>query len=234
MDEWSAAVYPHGRAESQAENLWLVRGSLPRGPLPRNMVIHRTPSGRLWLHSALAMDAAGMAALEALGEPGWLVVPNGFHRLDAARYKERYPGLRVLAPAAACAAVEKVVAVDGSCEEELPAAGIRCLQPAGVKPGELIYEIPVPGGVALVATDLWFHLPHQPGFGGLILRLMGSSGAFGMTRIGRWMMLQDKAALRRWMLDLAARDDIRTVLVAHGDPLTGDCGSALRQAAERL
>ena len=43
-----------------------------------------------------------------------LVVPNGFHRLDAKVMKDRYPALRVFCPAGGRKKVEQVVKVDGT------------------------------------------------------------------------------------------------------------------------
>jgi len=37
-----------------------------------------------------------------------------------------------------------VVQVDGIAEEVLPAYGIRCYEPAGIRPLELVYELPLP------------------------------------------------------------------------------------------
>ena len=66
---WSEHVLPHGELTSLAEGLWQVTGSLKNQPLPRNMVVWRMPDGGLLLHSVVALDDAGMHALEALGTP---------------------------------------------------------------------------------------------------------------------------------------------------------------------
>ncbi len=75
-----------------------------------------------------------MAQLEALGPPRVPIVPNGFHRRDAAFYKTRYPDLLVVCPAAARKKAGQAVAVDGAAERLLPPLGIVCHEPAGVKP----------------------------------------------------------------------------------------------------
>jgi hypothetical protein len=58
-----------------------------------------------------------MRELEAFGSPSILIVPNGWHRLDAHAFKERYPSLRVYCPASQRKRVEKEVSVDGVVEE---------------------------------------------------------------------------------------------------------------------
>ena len=53
-----------------------------------------------------------MKEIEAFGTPSVLVVPNGFHRLDAKVFKDRYPAMRVYCPAGDRKKVEQVVKVD--------------------------------------------------------------------------------------------------------------------------
>src|SRR2546422_2881860 len=105
-------VLPHGPIEPLAAGLWRVTGFTPPGALvPREMVLYRLAGSGLLVHSAVALDAAGIAQLESLGRPEVLVVPNRMHRIDAGLYKRRYPGMRVVCPAAARSIVEEVVAV---------------------------------------------------------------------------------------------------------------------------
>jgi hypothetical protein len=233
-DRWDDHVLPHGDLEALAPGLWHVQGTLKHQPLPRAMAVYRMPDGRLWLHSAIALDDARRGELEALGPIGVLLVPSGMHRLDAAVYKERYPEALVVCPAAARAAVEKVVPVDATAEEVLSDLGVGCIQPPGLKPDELVYELPLPDdGVALVFCDALFHLDHLPGCSGRMLHWLGSTGFFGTTFIGR-MFLADKAGWKGWLLQQGERDDLRVIHVAHGDPITEDCARRMREAGERL
>src|SRR4051794_37391994 len=96
--EWK--VLPHGPIEALAENLWWVTGDLPGMTLKRVMAVAKRSDGKLLIHSAIAMSDERMRELEALGEPAYLVVPSRHHRLDAAKYKERYPAMRVFVPRA--------------------------------------------------------------------------------------------------------------------------------------
>lgn len=65
MSIWEKHVLPHGDLEQLAPGLWQVTGSLERNPLPRNMQIWRAPSGGLLIHSAICLDEAGMAKVDA-------------------------------------------------------------------------------------------------------------------------------------------------------------------------
>lgn len=230
------SVLPHGPLTRLADDLWQVTGSLPNMALPRNMVVWRHPSGGLWLHSVVAVDEATLAQILALGEPRWMVVPSALHRLDAPWYADRFPGLTVLAPAAARARVAEKVAVAASCEEVLPGLGVVCLAPDGLKPEELVYRVPLAGGgAALVVNDCLFHLVEPvSGFGGFMLRLMGSWGFFGLTRIGRWFLLQERGAYQRWLRAMAADAELRVVTVSHGVAVTDGVAAKLREAADRL
>ncbi|MGB1700083.1 MAG: hypothetical protein ACPHRO_09030, partial [Nannocystaceae bacterium] len=106
MPNWTDHVFPHGELKKLADGLWQVTGSLGKSPIPRNMQVWRAPDGGLLIHSAVCLDAEGMAALESLGPVKWIVVPCPIHRADAAPYRERYPDAQLLCPAAARAKVE--------------------------------------------------------------------------------------------------------------------------------
>lgn len=230
MSTWSAHVLPHGPLTQLAPRIWQVTGALNLG-LPRNMTIWRMEEGGLWIHSAIACDDATMAQIEALGAPTVLVVPNGFHRLDAGVWKARYPAIQVVCPEESREKVEQVVKVDSLDVEVL---GVNVHAPRGVKHTEHVYELDVGAGHALVVCDALFNVPHLPGLGGAVLRLVGSSGAFGMTRIGRFMMLKDAGAYRGWLEEMAAHPDLAMITVAHGDALLADAARKLKEAAARL
>ena len=72
--------------------------------LARHVVGMHLP-GVCWL---ISHHRAGMEQLEEIGTPTVLVVPNAYHRSDAALYKQRFPELEVLCPAAALEKVSEV------------------------------------------------------------------------------------------------------------------------------
>ncbi len=226
-------VFPHGPLEPLADGLWQVQGRLRRGPLPRNIVVYRLPDGALWLHSVVALESSAMADLDALGPVRFVVVPSGLHRTDPPAYAERYPEAAVVCADEVRDKVADVVRVDSVVEAALSETDIVVHQPPGIVAGERVFELPIDGGVALVFCDSLFNLGHQPGIGGWSLRLLGSSGFFGVTRIGRWLS-PDLAAWKTWLLEQAERNDVHVISVAHGSAITEDCAGRLRQAAERL
>ncbi|MBW4622682.1 MAG: hypothetical protein KME17_25405 [Cyanosarcina radialis HA8281-LM2] len=244
-DEWQAHV-SQGAIAQLAPNLWHVTGTMPSSIMvPREMVLYRLPDSNLLIHSAIALNESEMAKLESLGEPKILIVPNRIHRLDAGVYKRRYPQLIVVCPAAAKLYVEEALAVDGIAEEVLPAYGIICHEPAGIRPQELVYELPLPIGKALVFTDILFNL-NKPYFqqhlptGEFLLQWLGTSaigsgGFFGITGLGKRFFMQDRQAYRQWLETLADRiPNLQVISVAHGSPIVADCHQRLREAAARL
>jgi hypothetical protein len=126
------------------------------------------------------------------------------------------------------------MAVDATCEEHLPKVGITFHIPAGIKASELVYEFNNAGTRVLAMSDLLFNLPHLPGLDGTLFRLLGSSGFFGMTRIGKWLLLKDKANFQRFLRQLAQIPNLKVLCVAHGDPIQTDADQALLAAAARL
>jgi hypothetical protein len=228
-------IFEHGDLEALAPGLWSVRGSLPF-PLKRNMTVHRLADGTLLLHSVVAMNDEGMAKLDALGRPSLLVVPHGGHRMDARFYKTRYPNVRVVCPAAARAKVEEVIPVDATCEEALPALGIRLHPMPGYKTGELTYEVDVPGGKALIMSEAVANRDHPPGFGGKLMAAVagGIKGRLGVPRIVKVMLIKDKPAARAALSKLADVADVKVLVPVHGRPLLDGCADALREAAASL
>src|SRR5437867_1245148 len=107
-------VLPHGKLSKIDEGILTVIGPIrmPLGSFPRRMTVVRLSDSRLVVWSAIALDEKEMIALEALGRPAFLIVPNDHHRLDAGAWKDRYPRLQVVAPEGSRAKVENVVPVD--------------------------------------------------------------------------------------------------------------------------
>jgi len=235
MAEKPYRILPHGAIEQLAPGLWSVRGDLPI-PLHRNMIIYQLPEGGLLLHSVIAMNEAGMAALDALGKPAICVVPSSGHRMDAGFYRARYPKMKIVCPAGIRAKVEKVVPVGATCEEALPAMGVRLHGLGDMRDGELAYEVSVPGGKALLLCDAIGNADYAPGLLGSFFKNVtgGMRGRLAVPRIVRLFLVKDKAALRQALTNMAAIPDLRLVTVAHGHAVREACGEALREAAASL
>jgi hypothetical protein len=227
-----------GPIEKLAPNLWWVWSVMASPPMPRNMIIARLASGGLLLHSPVCLSEGAMAELDALGPVEVVLIPNAGHRMDAKRYRARYPDAVFVCPANARAEVEQVVPIDSSCEDVLPDKGVRIHRPGGVKDGyELVYELDLEGGgVGLLVNDLLAQPhPHQPGgIKGFLMGLLGPKGGkLGQPRIVRFFFGKDRAAFRQFVEELAAIDDLRLMTMSHAAPIRNPV-QALKDAATRL
>jgi hypothetical protein len=95
MTEQFPSPQPHGPLEQIMDDAWMVTGSVVFKPLvrlPRNMVVLRS-GAELTLINSVRLDAAGEAALDALGKVAH-VIKIGFHDMDDAYYLDRYGAKR--------------------------------------------------------------------------------------------------------------------------------------------
>lgn len=230
---WSPAS--HGPLTEIADGLWIVDATLPSLPIGRRMTLWRTADGGLAAHSAVACDADTMAAIDRLGPVRWIVVPSGFHRMDAPAWKARYPDARVVATAAARARVAEVVPVDGDLSL-LPTGGAVTWEPLDGVPAEAGFvHTAADGRETLVVNDAFMNLPASlPGVRGLVVKLIGSTGGPKVTRTARWFIVKDRAAWAAHLRRLAARPALARVIPGHGGIVTEAAGAALLRAADGL
>jgi hypothetical protein len=231
FDAWT--VLPHGPVEAVAENLWRVEGSLPEGPIKRVMTAARRADGALVLHNAVAMDEDRMRALEALGRPAWLLVPNGWHRLDARAFKDRYPEARVACPAGARRRVEEVVPVDATYADFPGDDAVTLEHLDGVRAGEGVMRVASADGTTLVFNDLVTNMAHLPGLYGFVYRLLGATGGPRVHGMVRRFLVKDRPAFRAHLERLAALPSLRRIIVSHGAMIAERAGHALAALAAR-
>ena len=237
MATWEKHVQPHGEILQIGAGLWQVTGTLKRNPLPRNMVVWRTPQKGLLIHSAICLNDEGMRTLEALGEITHIVVPCEMHCADIAPYKERYPQAKILCPACAKAEVEKTVPISETIEEGLSHLGVTLHHPKGLKDFEVHLELPLEDDSrALIITDALFNLGETPpkGFGGFIVKMLGSVGPLNITKIGKRLLLKDKEAFADYIARLAQIPHLAVISVAHGKCIRAQPAQALEEASVRI
>jgi hypothetical protein len=227
-------VLAHGPIEALSERLRVVEGALPGMPLKRVMSAIKLDDGSLVVHSAIALDPSTQKELEAWGPPRILIVPNGWHRLDAPAYKTRYPAIRVFCPESAARRVGKLVPVDG-VYDALPATPpltVRYLD--GVRKREGYLELADDAGTTLIFNDAVFNQPHLAGTFGFVYKLIGSTGGPKVTTLIKLAMVRDHRALRAHLERLADTPNLRRVIVSHGARVESDCAGFLRQVAATL
>jgi hypothetical protein len=223
-------VPPHKPIEQLETNLWRVEASMKNPPLERVMTIAKLSTGGIVVHSVVALDEAQMKELESFGPVKYIVVPNGWHRLDAAGYKERFPEARVLAPKASRKKVEQVVKVDGTLEE-LVDRDVKLAVVEGTRGLEAMMTVTSGDRVTLVFSDVIFNMPHKTGLKGFVLKhVMASSGGPKVTRIGRTFLIKDKQAFAAQLEQLAAQNVTR-IVVAHNEVISVNPAGVLRDIA---
>jgi hypothetical protein len=231
-ESWT--VLPHGPIEKLTENLWRVEGSLPHMSLKRVMCVAKLTDGRLLVHNAIALADDAMREVEAWGEPAFLVVPNGWHRLDAKVFKKRYASIQVVCPAGSRKKVEQVVPVDLTYDRFPGDNAVRVEHAQGVRDAEGVMRVVSSDGLTLVFNDLIFNLAHGSGIGGLVFRLLGSTGGPRVTGIMKRLVVKDRPAFRDYLERLASEPLLRRIIVSHGAPITDSAASTLRDVASRL
>jgi hypothetical protein len=171
-----------------------------------------------------------MKEIEAFGDPELLVVPSGFHRLDAKVFKDRYPKVKVMAPEGSRKKVEQVVKVDATYEGAIDDT-VQLSHLDGVKGSEGVLEVKSDGAITLVFNDCVNNLPKLSGLFGFLLSPTGSPA---VPRITRWFMMKDGPAFRAHLEKLAETPSLKRLLVSHGKPMTDKPGEVLKTVASRL
>ncbi|HEY0463078.1 MAG TPA: hypothetical protein VGC79_02665 [Polyangiaceae bacterium] len=232
--EW--LVLPHDPIQELTENLWRVEGALPHFSMRRVMSVVRLRDGRLLIHSAIAMDEASMRRLEAWGEPAILLIPHSRHRMDAPRYKRRYPALRVFAPPAVVNKARAVVNVDGTFAEAPldESTSLELLDGTGEAEAALIVRSN--DGTSVVLTEVVFDL--EPAKGALLraaIKLTGFGPGPVVTPVVKLELVKNKTELAAHLERLAALPGLKRLIVGHSRMSVGLAApSALRRAAASL
>lgn len=232
-DAWR--VLPHDPLQQLEPNLWRVEGSLEGMAMRRVMTVARRSDGVLVVHNGIALEEEQMSRLEALGELGFLVVPNAYHRLDAPAFKRRYPKIRVLCPSGARKRVEKVVPVDFDYDGYPADPDVTVRHVAGTKNAEGAMVVRHDGSASVVLNDLLFNMPHLPGFVGWVLKhLTASSGGPRMSRVARMFLVSDRQAAADDLRTLATTAGLARVIVSHHQVVDRDAAKVLRDVANEL
>lgn len=232
--EW--IVQPHGDLEEIDEGLASVSGEIvmPLGRFPRRMTLVRLADGRAVIWSAIPLDEAGMARLEAFGAPAFMIVPNPGHRLDAGPYKDRYPDLKVLTPPGAKDAVAEAVPVDAT-RDTLGDPDVSFVTVAGTDEAESALVVRRAGATTLITNDIIGHIAHPHGLGANIMARLFDYGVHepSVPRTIR-RFIKDPAALAAQMRGWADLPDLKRIIVSHVDPITDAPADVLRRLADEL
>ena len=228
-------VLPHGPIEKLAENLWRVEGNLGGVPIKRVMTVVKRSAGDLVVVNSIALEEPLMKEIDDWGEVRAIIVPNGFHRIDAPRFKARYPSARVYCPAGARKRVAKVVPVDATYAD-FPNDGTVTVETlAGTADSEGVLIVKSNDGVTLVLNDVLFNMPHVGGAHGFVLKhVTRSTGGPRISRIGKLLLVKDKRAFKEHMSTLAATPSLKRVIVSHHEMISVSPRESILAALDAL
>jgi hypothetical protein len=224
---WS--VLPHEPIEEIAPNLWRVEQALDSRNR-RVMALARLADGRVVVHSAIALDEAGMARVDAWGEVAAILVPNRFHRRDAFIWQQRYPKAKVYAPRGAVSAVSKATEVHGTYADVPSDATFSARELAGIGDREGVLFVRGDEGTTAVFCDTLLNLPKVSGLMGIMLH---PTGTLSVPRPTAVVFAKDKKALRA-DLERIADEGVVRVVPGHGAVVAENATERLRAAAARL
>ncbi|MEA2698334.1 MAG: hypothetical protein QOI66_2605 [Myxococcales bacterium] len=229
-------VLPHGKLTRIDDDLLTVVGNLPMpmGEFPRRMTVVRLRDRRLVIFSAIALDEPEMKALEDWGRPSFLIVPNERHRKDAKIWKDRYPEVQVIAPEGARAQAEAVVPVDAT-SPDFGDPGVEFVTVPGTNRREAALVVRGPAGTTLVVNELIWNVEDHPGVGGWLFRLVGFTG--DKPKIPTFVAMKsidDKPALKGQLEEWSRLENLRRILVSHGDIIDDNPAGVLRTLAAAL
>jgi len=228
-------VLPHGPLEQLDENLYAIESAVPGIPgLRRRMAIVRRTDGGLLFFNAVPVDEDALARIRALGTPAMLVIPQHLHMIDAHAFRDRL-GLRVYAPRATRARVAEAVTVDGTFEDIPADPAVSIVTVAGFRSGEGMAVVRSADRVSLVVADVVLNVPHAPGLGGLLFRLLGFTGNQPkLPAPVRLRVLRDRGALRIQLEELAKTPGLARIVPSHGAVVARDPARVLREIAATL
>ncbi len=233
--DWT--VLPHGKLKRLERDLLSVSGTMkmpPMGDVSRRMTIVRLADGRLVIYSAISLDEIEMKALESYGLPAYLIVPGDIHRMDAKPWKDRYPKIKVIAPAGAREKVQEVVPVDAT-EVDFGDPAVRFMTMPGTGDKEAVLVIETASGTTVVLNDLIFDLANRPGFSGWLFKTLGMTGDEPhITFPVKLKQVKDKSAVSAQLEDWAHLPNLKRVIISHGDIIAEAPGAVLERISLEL
>ena len=220
-------VLPHDPIEKLTDNLWFVQGIMSKTNR-RNMVLARLRDGRVIIHNAIALDEPSMAEIDAWGSVAAILIPNAYHRQDAAIMQARYPKAMVYAPRGALAAANKATPCSG-CYRDVPtddSVSLRELD--GVNDREGVVLVHSTDGKSAVFCDTVLNLPRMAGIIGFALH---PTGVVSVPRATRWLFAKDKRKLSIDLTAIAGTPELVRVIPGHGQVVATDAAARLHEAA---
>jgi hypothetical protein len=217
---------------SLAPDLWVTERPLRflGVEIGTRMTVARLSDGGLFVHSPVPLDAPARRELDAFGPVRAVVAPNRLHHLFVGAWREAHPDASVYG-APGLAEKRRDLAFDAVLGDEAPPAWAADLDQLVFRAIPLLNEVVFfhRASRTLVLTDIAFNVRRADSWlTRAVLRLDGAYGRFGVSRIGRAVIRDRRAA--RAAIDRMLGWDFDRVIVAHGEVLERGGRDALREA----
>ena len=223
-------VLPHDPIEVLAPNLWRVEGVMGKHNR-RVMALARLDDGRIVMHNAIALDEPNMAKIDAWGDVAAILVPNGFHRQDAAIMQARYPKAKVYAPRGSVARASRATPCAGSYGDVPTDTTVTLRELKGVGEREGVVLVRSDDGVSAVFCDVVLNVAKMSGILGFVLH---PTGVLSVPRITGWLTVKDKQTLKNDLVSISELPGLMRVIPGHGSIVASLAPEKLRGAAERF
>jgi hypothetical protein len=200
-------------------------------------LVFRGVDGLVVVSPGNGMDVRELDALRAHGEVRALVANNAYHHFGQAQWRARFPEAVSYAPSGALAALTRKGGIPYRPLSELVLpAHVSCEEPPGYRAGDAFLRLHTAKGTVWFTGDLLTNIqkPPPPPFRWLFT-WTGSAPGYRLFKPGVWAFVNDRGALKAWMLERLASDPPSIVVPAHGPALEGaEVAARTREQLERL
>lgn len=231
----SARVVTPRKLEQIDEGLWSLSYPLTLlgVDVGRHVTIIRLRNGLLVLHSTGPFTPDDVAAIRALGPPGWIVETLLRHDTFSEKGHAAFPEVPFLAPPGFAEQVsfptESILPIPRDWTGQLDALEMQGMP--GARETVMLHR----ASRTLIVADLLLHFPHRGSWWQELMLKAGAVGPEHEAAIGRSFKfaIKDEAAFRR-SLDTLMAWDFDRVIVGHGERIEHggkhQLASALRTA----
>jgi glyoxylase-like metal-dependent hydrolase (beta-lactamase superfamily II) len=199
------------------------------------MFVFRGTDGLVVVSPGSRMDPRALDALAELGRVRALVANNAFHHMGQKEWRARFPDAESYCPPGAVAALNKKapgVPFRPLTELALP-PNARWEDVPGYKTGETILRVDAKRGPVWYTGDLLTNIQRTPGPPlSWLFSLTDSAPGFRLFRLGVWVFIKDKKAVRQWMLNRLEKEPPAIVIPAHGPAV--DASDVAEQARVQI
>lgn len=201
-------------------------------------LVFRGVDGLSVVSPGTGLDARAFDALREFGEVRALIANNSYHHMGQSPWRARFPDAVSYCPPGAVKTLDKKVS--GVSFRPLDALAlpenVRWEDPPGFKTGEALLSVGTGKGSVWYSGDLLTNIQRTPGPPFKWLFSWTDSGpGFRLFKLGVWLLVKDRKALRAWALGRLAEDPPAVVVPAHGPAVdTGDVAALAKEQLERL